>query len=65
MLPALTLPLGLNWRSTYRYRLIARSGGIDADSLALDQAMRGQTSEYPGEDLVVDFERQAATAAAS
>jgi hypothetical protein len=39
--------------------------GIDADSLALDQAMRGQTSEYPGEDLVVDLERQAATAAAS
>ena len=41
-----------------------RSRGIDADSLALDQAMHGQTFEYPGEDLVVDFERKAASGAA-
>lgn len=38
--------------------------GIDADALALDQAMRGQTFEYSGEDLVVDFERKAASGAA-
>ena len=38
--------------------------GIDADPLALDQAMLGQTLEHPGEDLVVDFERQAASGAA-
>jgi hypothetical protein len=38
--------------------------GIDADALALDQAMRGQTFEDPGEDLVVDFERKAASGAA-
>jgi hypothetical protein len=34
------------------------------DALALDQAMHCQTFEDPGEDLVVDFERKAASGAA-
>ena len=32
--------------------------------LIMDQLVLGQTFEYPGEDLIVDFERQAASGAA-
>ena len=38
--------------------------GIDADPLALDQAVLGQSLQHPGEDLVVDLERQAGAGAA-
>ena len=43
--------------------MLAGTRRTDADSLAL-QAMRDQTFEYPGEDLVVDFGWKAASGAA-
>ena len=38
--------------------------GVDADALALHQATLGQTLQHPGEDCVVQLERQARARAA-